>query len=129
MEWRHCLCVGNHWQMRERKVRQELDWQSARMAMASNIGTRVVGNMVRELGIWRKRSSMWFQAVAQTHLAKRPFQWYCMLHFMVVRSSSMHTPVCVNCCARGGWYVNCLAEDPPVTSPPSAVAGAQALIY
>jgi hypothetical protein len=33
-------------------------------------GTRVIGNMVRELGIWQKQSSMWFQAVtAQTHLA------------------------------------------------------------
>lgn len=32
--------------------------------------TSVVGNMVRELGIWQKQSSMWFQAVtAQTHLA------------------------------------------------------------
>jgi len=34
-------------------------------------GTRVVGNMVREIGIWQKQSSMWFQAVtAQTYLAK-----------------------------------------------------------
>ena len=33
-------------------------------------GTSVTGNMVRELGIWQKQSSMWFQAVtAQTHLA------------------------------------------------------------
>jgi hypothetical protein len=33
-------------------------------------GTQVLGNMVRELGIWQKQSSMWFQAVtAQTHLA------------------------------------------------------------
>ena len=33
-------------------------------------GTRILGNMVRELGIWQKQSSMWFQAVtAQTHLA------------------------------------------------------------
>lgn len=33
-------------------------------------GTKVLSNMVRELGIWQKQSSMWFQAVtAQTHLA------------------------------------------------------------
>jgi len=32
--------------------------------------TKVTGNMVRELGVWQKQSSMWFQAVtAQTHLA------------------------------------------------------------
>jgi len=33
-------------------------------------GTEVIGNLVRELGIWQKQSSMWFQAVtAQTHFA------------------------------------------------------------
>jgi hypothetical protein len=32
-------------------------------------GTRVMFNMVREIGIWQKQSSMWFQAVtAQSHL-------------------------------------------------------------
>eukprot|EP00051_Salpingoeca_urceolata_P015335 m.198436 g.198436 ORF g.198436 m.198436 type:complete len:722 (-) comp18370_c0_seq6:228-2393(-) len=34
-------------------------------------GTHVWGNLVRELGIWQKQSSMWFQAVtAQTHLER-----------------------------------------------------------
>eukprot|EP01061_Rhynchopus_euleeides_P006089 TRINITY_DN1516_c0_g1_i1.p1 TRINITY_DN1516_c0_g1~~TRINITY_DN1516_c0_g1_i1.p1 ORF type:complete len:336 (+),score=148.72 TRINITY_DN1516_c0_g1_i1:129-1010(+) len=34
-------------------------------------GTRVVGNLVREIGIWQKQSSMWFQAVtAQTTLSQ-----------------------------------------------------------
>lgn len=33
-------------------------------------GTKVLSNLVREIGIWQKQSSMWFQAVAaQTHLA------------------------------------------------------------
>merc|ERR1719272_2861384 len=32
-------------------------------------GTRVISNMVREIGIWQKQSSMWFQAVtAETHI-------------------------------------------------------------
>ena len=30
----------------------------------------IIGNLVREIGIWQKQSSMWFQAAtAQTHLA------------------------------------------------------------
>ena len=33
--------------------------------------TRIVGNLVREIGIWQKQSSMWFQAVtAGTYLAQ-----------------------------------------------------------
>ena len=32
-------------------------------------GTQVIGNLVREIGIWQKQSSMWFQAVtAETHV-------------------------------------------------------------
>ena len=32
-------------------------------------GTHVVGNLVREIGLWQKQSSLWFQAVtAQTQL-------------------------------------------------------------
>jgi len=32
-------------------------------------GTEVIGNLVREIGIWQKQSSMWFQAVtAETHV-------------------------------------------------------------
>lgn len=45
-------------------------------------GTRVIGNMVRELGIWQKQSSMWFQAVtAQTYLAGN-------VHFNGIRFNS-----------------------------------------
>jgi hypothetical protein len=33
-------------------------------------GTQLIGNLVREIGIWQKQSSMWFQAVsAETHIA------------------------------------------------------------
>ena len=34
-------------------------------------GTHVVGNLVREIGIWQKQSSMWFQATTmQTHIER-----------------------------------------------------------
>jgi hypothetical protein len=33
------------------------------------IGTTISNNLVREIGVWQKQSSMWFQAVtAQTNL-------------------------------------------------------------
>jgi len=33
--------------------------------------THIIGNLVREIGLWQKQSSMWFQAVvAQTHLER-----------------------------------------------------------
>ena len=34
-------------------------------------GTHVVGNLVREIGLWQKQSSMWFQATTMhTHLER-----------------------------------------------------------
>ena len=44
--------------------------QAANLLTSPVLGGQVVGNLVREIGLWQKQSSMWFQAVtAQTHLA------------------------------------------------------------
>ena len=52
---------------------KKLDWGVGPDARGGNQprGTHVVGNLVREIGIWQKQSSFWFQATTmQTHIER-----------------------------------------------------------
>ena len=57
------------------------------------IGTRIIGNIVNDIGVWQKQSSMWFQALTAQTLVKGNVRVY-----ICASVASVRVGVCV--CAR-----------------------------
>lgn len=56
------------------------------------LGTQILGNVINDIGIWQKQSSMWFQATTAQSLVKGNVHFNGAMH--------LHYHACTHCSDR-----------------------------